>query len=572
MPGKYEAPKGKKPNLPDPGPRKKQPGKYEAPRGKKPNLPNPGPRKKQPVKNDVPRKKAAPAAPVIRIAQTGKAAKAAPAPRMPIAPKPKKTFPWLALILGILAALLLTGVIFVGLKLKALTQRTEAIPTTPQGEIYLEMPTEEATEPETTEPVPEHVVSTATIGAMGDILMHLPVISSGRKGDGTYDFSSIFQYLAPTIGKYDYSVANLETTLAGTAKPYSGYPNFNCPDEIVTAAQSAGFDMLLTANNHCFDTGMDGYLRTLEVTREAGMDTIGTMTSGEDPKYMIKDISGIRIGMICYTYETTNGQGERPALNGLPMYGGSYDMINTFVPTAPEPMYDEIRDYMLEMKEQGVDATMLFIHWGTEYVLKTDKTQPIIAQGLANLGLDVIVGGHPHVVEPMALLQSEVDPDHKTICIYSLGNAVSNQRQGYLSQISTAHTEDGGLFTVTFEKYSDGTTYVAAVNLIPTWVNMRTQGAKAYNILPLDGEKRDAWQAAFDLTDLMLSTCDKSYKRTMDIVGEGLAACQEYLSDQKEARDQYYYDLAWHPEKFVNTAPVEVITAEVVTEQIPDAA
>lgn len=535
-------------------------GRFEAPKGKKGNIPEYTDAK--PTKKDLqsPGKSAAPTAPQISKVQ------------------PKRRKPWLAIALIAADVVLVCALVFMGVKIAGILhthpeQMHMALPNGESGNA------QEVIEPTTTEPPtepePEHVVATASLAAVGDLLMHEPVMRSGYNGaENSYDFSSIFKYLAPTIGSYDYSVANLETTLAGASKPYKGYPNFNCPDEIVSSAQSAGFDMLLTANNHCFDTGMDGYLRTLEVTKAAGIDTIGTMAAKEDPKYLIKDINGIRFGLMCYTYETTNGQGEFPALNGLPMYGGSYDIINTFVPTAPEPMYDEIRDYMMEMKEQGVEVTVLFIHWGTEYVLKTDKTQPIIAQGLANLGIDVIVGGHPHVVEPMTLLENANDPTHKTVCIYSLGNAVSNQRLGNLSQISTAHTEDGALFTVTFEKYSDGKVYMLDTNVIPMWVNMRTQGAREYNIVPLDGEKRDAWKAAFDLTDTMMNTCDKSYKRTMDIVGSGLETCREYLYEQKEARDEYYYDLAFHPEKFVNAAPVEIISTDTTPSEttLPDAA
>ncbi len=549
-------------------------GRFEAPKGKKGNIPEYTETK--PGKKDIPSRKAAP--------------EQVPSPEPPRAfvpriskVKPKRKPNYLVACLIVLDIVLVCALVFMGAKIAGILHAhpEEMHMAFPNGQdSQAEEVTEATTTEPPTEPEPEHVVATASLAAVGDLLMHEPVMKSGYNGaENTYDFSSIFKYLSPTIGSYDYATANLETTLAGSGKPYKGYPNFNCPDQIVKDAQSAGFDMLLTANNHCFDTGIDGFLRTLEVTKEAGIDTIGTMATPDDPKYLIKDINGIRFGLMCYTYETTNGKGDIPALNGLPMYGGSYDLINTFVPSAPEPMYDEIRDYMLEMKEQGVEVTVLFIHWGTEYVLKTDKQQPIIAQGLANLGIDVIIGGHPHVVEPMQLLENANDPAHKTVCIYSLGNAVSNQRLGNISQISTAHTEDGALFTVTFEKYSDGKVYMLDTNVIPMWVNMRTQGAREYNIVPLDGEKRDAWKAAFDLTDTMMNTCDKSYKRTMDIVGSGLEACREYLYEQKEAREEYYYNLAFHPEKFSTAAPVEITITdttlpETVTSEttLPDAA
>ena len=163
----------------------------------------------------------------------------------------------------------------------------------------------------------------------------------------------------------------------------------------------------------------------------------------------------------------------------------------------------------------------------------------------------------------MELLESTVDPDHKTVCIYSVGNAVSNQRAGYISQAPGAYTEDGALFEVTFEKYSDGKVYVAGTDVIPTWVNMHTtDGVKEYNILPLDDDNRESWRDNFKLNDNTMGFAQKSYDRTMGIVGEGLEACQDYLAQAKEDREQYYYDLAFNPEKFATEAPVETVAEE----------
>ena len=130
--------------------------------------------------------------------------------------------------------------------------------TTPSDAVSTPAAEKETTQPEeTTLPKPQ-VVSTATISAQGDILMHKPVIQTGAQKDGSYDFSSIFRYLKDYLATYDYAVANLETTLGGKKYPYQGNPEFNCPDEIAAAAKDAGFDMLLTANNHSSDTYTEG--------------------------------------------------------------------------------------------------------------------------------------------------------------------------------------------------------------------------------------------------------------------------------------------------------------------------
>ncbi len=420
------------------------------------------------------------------------------------------------------------------------------------------IPTETETEPpETTMPEPEKVVSTATVLSTGDLLMHKPIIDKASK-NGSYDFSPIFQYAKDYISEADYALANLETTLAGTAKPYQGFPFFNCPDEIVTAAKEAGFDMMLTANNHSFDTGFAGYVRTLEVTRAAGLDTLGTMATAEEDKYLIKELNGIKIGMLCYTYETSDGSTNRPSLNGNPMYDATYDNINCYSPSNPQRMYDEVEKYLAEMEDAGVEATIMYIHWGpNEYELYKKDSHTKIAQKFCDMGIDVVVGGHPHVVQPMELLTSNTDPDHKTIVLHSMGNAVSNQRLGNLSQVQTAHTEDGVLFSVTFCKYSDGSVYVESTDLIPTWVNLDGQ----YYILPLDAEKEGEWQTMFNIGEATFNRAKASYARTMALVGEGLADCQNWLKEEQEKRDAYYLDLVMNPEKYAAEA-AETIAPE----------
>ena len=441
-------------------------------------------------------------------------------------------------------------------------------PSEPLPSETVEETTEETTEP--TLPDPEHVVSTATIMSTGDILMHMPVVDTGRQSDGSYDFSSIFRYVEPYTSEADYAVANLETTLCGTTNgyPYHGYPNFNCPDEIAYSAAGAGFDMLLTANNHSYDTGLVGYKRTIQIVNEAGMEHLGTRASAEDPKFSIVEVGDIKIGMLCYTYAYSVDSKGSPSLNGMP-HISEPGLCNYFHSGSLDTFYEEVDGYLQEMEAMGAEATMMYIHWGVEYHTTANDEQKAIAQKLCDLGIDVIVGGHPHVVQPIDLLQSTVDPEHKTVCPYSMGNAVSNQRQGNLSQISSAHTEDGVLFSVTFSKYSDGTVYLEGADLIPCWVNRHaTYGKTEYNILPLDPATRDEWKVLYDLNDTMLGAAGRSYDRTMAIIGDGLALAQDYLANEKAEREQYYYDLVYNPDKFLTepTEPAETTESTQPTE------
>ena len=460
-------------------------------------------------------------------------------------------------LIALIVLLILSIGLLVFLCVKLATAPQE--PQVAQPTQSVTLPTE-TTQPPTTEtpttapPEPEHVVSTATILSTGDLLMHGGLINAANQGDGTYDFGYIFPYITEYVTAADYAVANLETTLAGTAKPYQGNPMFNCPDELVDAAKNAGFDMLLTASNHSYDSQQPGFERTIRTVREKGLTNLGTMLSAEEPKYVVQDINGIKIGMIAYTYEDSLGPGNPPALNYNPMNAGGYDLINCFRHSDPDSLYNHLGPQMELMKADGAEAIVVYLHWGQEYKLEANASQKEIAQHLCDMGVDVIIGGHPHVVEPVELLESATDPSHRTVCLYSMGNAVSNQRQGLLKSITTAHTEDGVLFSVTFSKYSDGTVYLEDVELIPIWVRavdasgntvVRTSATiRRYEMLPLDENRRDQWAEQFGIDDSTLIQCQDSWQRTMDIVGQGLSQSREYLKAEKLAREANYLWLA----------------------------
>ena len=135
----------------------------------------------------------------------------------------------------------------------------------------------------------------------------------------------------------------------------------------------------------------------------------------------------------------------------------------------------------------------------------------------------MIVGGHPHVLQPVDLLTSTADEAHKTVCIYSLGNAVSNQMKNEDEAFASGHSEDGAVFSVSFEKLSDGTVRLAGTQLLPTWVNRNeNSGKRQYDIIPLDKSREGEWGALYGLTDAQYQAAKESYSRTMTIVGPGL--------------------------------------------------
>lgn len=401
------------------------------------------------------------------------------------------------------------------------------------GELFAETTT--TTEPTTTEPTttlpPEPTVtSTVTIRSAGDVLIHIPIYQSARKSDGTYNFDHLFTYSEDIISGCDYFVANLETTLGGTdGRSYSGFPRFNSPDSIIDALKGAGVDCLLTANNHSYDTNGPGVLRTIEKIEEADLDYTGSRKTTDGAKYLVKTIGGIRFGLACYTYETPSSEG-RKSLNGILVDTATAPLINSFNPAKPQSFYDELGANIGKMKKKGADIIAVYIHWGEEYQLTQNAKQQEIAQKLCDMGVDVIIGGHPHVVQPMDLLTS-TDGKHKTVCVYSLGNFVSNQRRNYMG-LKTGHTEDGLIFEMTFSKYSDGTVYFDSVDAIPTWVHLYNEGGKkVHAITPLEGNlDKKAAKLGLTKTGDGLAQAKASKARTNALVAEGEKKCNEYLS------------------------------------------
>ncbi len=392
-----------------------------------------------------------------------------------------------------------------------------------------------------TDPTDPPVVklSTATISNTGDMLMHMPFVNS-CKVDSDYDFTNSFRYFKEYVSRADYAVANLETTLYGPDfvndkgnVGYSGYPNFNSPDVLIRDLQDTGFDMLLTANNHSYDSRNKGFHRTQQVLQEYGMNYLGTVASQEQSLWQVRDINGIKVGMVCYTYQT--GDLNTVKLNGIPMNAADKNLIGTFAYEHLDVFYEQMDAAVTAMEAAGAEAVVLYIHWGDEYAIRENASQNAIAQKMCDLGVDVIVGGHSHVVQPMELLTSTEDPQQKTVCLYSMGNTISNQRREEMSHANAkaGYTEDGVLFSFTFAKYSDGTVILESADILPLWVNHyynSTTAKYVYEVLPLDRAVED-WRTQYQLSDAGVADVEASYKRTMNIVGTGLAQIQTYLQD-----------------------------------------
>jgi len=237
--------------------------------------------------------------------------------------------------------------------------------------------------------------------------------------------------------------------------------------------------------------------------------------------------------MVCYTYNTGVSASGAVSLNGIPLSQADSKLVNSFNYRKLDSFYEKLSAQMQEMRDLGAQAIMLYIHWGDEYNTTPNATQKKMAQALCNLGVDVIVGNHAHVIQPVELLTNEQDESKKTVCLYSMGNAVSN-----IFKVShfPVETEDGLLFKVTFAKYSDGTVLLESADVLPTWVYRyySESGTRMYTILPLD-ENPESWQENMQLTDSILKKCQASHQRTMGLVVPGLTDVNNWCRQTQAA-------------------------------------
>lgn len=369
--------------------------------------------------------------------------------------------------------------------------------------------------------------TSATVISTGDIMVHSTQLTGAKTQSGDYDFTAFFKEAEPYFKAADLAVANLEVTFGGTESgQYSGYPVFNTPDSLADAIKSSGLNFIITSNNHAYDTGLYGLKRTAQVLKQRGIEFTGTRETEQDPSYVIKEINGIKIGIANFTYETSGQTPGRKYLNGAIIAEAANNLINSFSYTNIDEFYTNAANIINEMKSGGADYILFYMHWGNEYKTSPDTWQKTIAQRLSNLGVNMIIGSHPHVIQPLELIRSE-DGENTTVCIYSMGNCVSNQRQEIMDSCPTGHTEDGVLFSFTLKKNGDGTV-LSGLDLIPTWVNKyKGTSGYLYTIYPL--ESAEDGSTKYSLDSAAANKAAKSYARTKEIVAAGLTECQQAI-------------------------------------------
>ncbi len=320
-------------------------------------------------------------------------------------------------------------------------------------------------------------MSTITIAAVGDIMMWREQIAAARLAGSTgYSFEGVFRNVAPALRKCDLVIGNLETTLAGRRAPHqvrnrrNGFPRFSCPDELVPALRKAGFHVLTTANNHCMDHGVRGLKRTLDILDRYGIKHTGTSRSiGERSRRLVISVKGIDVGILAYTYGT-NGirppASKRWAVNRIQVRRVLHD---------------------IQRLRQKADLVVISLHFGVEFRRRPEEGQLKLVQRLMKGGADIVLGSHPHVVQPTVVTRVR-RPDgriQRCVAVFSLGNFVSRRMW------RNPWTQRGLILKVSVKKRRDGHARIVGVRSIPTWTRARAaDGRPSYSVVPLAGARR----------------------------------------------------------------------------------
>ena len=386
------------------------------------------------------------------------------------------------------------------------------------GKSVPEQETEIQTESETAYIYPEKDI---TIGSTGCMLLHSPFIDSYPDAEGNYDFSTIYKYITPYYSAPDFMTCEFEGSLAGPDAGYSGYPLFLSPDVIIENIKDSGVDLQFLATNHVYDGGSDGFHRTMQVYDEKNIAFSGIRENSTAKQYVVEEINGIKVGFIDYVYET---DGEGTNLNGIPLMQEDWDLVNTFDYNDLDSFYKEMQSNIASMKSEGAQFIIAQMHWGIEYQLEEADYQDEMAQKLCDLGVNAIIGGHPHCEQPIDVLDTSDGSGHM-FCIYSEGNALSNQRTYLMDEMPTGHTEDGAMVTLTLHQNSDGSVEIKDVDLLPTWVyRYQDNDGSKYYILPLDDVANI--EKTTGISDIQQEAQD-SYDRTIEELGPGLEKAKQ---------------------------------------------
>ncbi len=334
---------------------------------------------------------------------------------------------------------------------------------------------------------------------MGDIMQHQPQIDAAWNDSlHTYVYDSCFKYVAPIIRNADIAMANLEVTLGG--EPYTGYPKFSAPDQLIHALLYAGIDIVGTANNHSCDRGSLGITRTIHVLDSMGLQHTGTFVDSASRRKtfpLIINKNGFKLAILNYTYGT----------NGLAIPKGN---IVNLIDSA------QIVTDLHKAKDSLPDKVIVFIHWGDEYQSHPNQFQQDIAGLCFTNGADIIIGMHPHVIQKIERIHYPDSNGREVLVAYSLGNYISNQRDRY---------KDGGLMVKIDLVKKNNVVSILNASYYLNWVYVPIEkGRKSYYILPVaEFEKKYNLMDTISYQKMMLYATDS--RSLMKKESKGVGEC-----------------------------------------------
>ena len=348
----------------------------------------------------------------------------------------------------------------------------------------------------------------------GDIMGHETQIRAAEvEKDKLYDYTPCFEYVAPILKQADLAIGNLELTLPGKP-PYTGYPMFKSPEELALALRHAGFDLLVTSNNHSNDGGLNGVISTLNTLDNYNFYHTGTFRDSlerNDFYPLIVYKNDFRLAFLNYTYGT----------NGL----------NTKPPSVVNLIDEKLIAADMEIARQmAPDFIIVIMHWGDEYQINENKIQRDLAAKLVGWGADLVIGAHPHVVQPVRqeTVAGADSTARKVWTAYSLGNYISGQRK--------INTDGGMMLEVELQKsLPAGPTTLTDIAFIPTWVWIQTMptGKKHYRILPVAAfEQENSTLPKLSETDrVLLKRHGAALRKHLSAIRERVIRAEDLLSE-----------------------------------------
>ena len=343
-----------------------------------------------------------------------------------------------------------------------------------------------------------------SMSVIGDIMCHNSQYKDAYKSStDTYDFSYVFTDIKNYINEADIAIGNLETTFAGKARGYSNYPTFNTPEQLAYNLKDFGIDVVSTANNHCMDKSYSGLVSTINYLNDAGISYVGTNTSIEEQNtILVKDVNGIKIAFLAFTYGT----------NGIPIPNDKSYAVN---------LIDEnlILNQISLAKQQNPDLICVSMHWGNEYQTKQNAEQERIANLLLQNGVDIILGSHPHVLQPMEKKTITLEDGSTKDCfvIYSLGNFMSGQTK--------TNTRNSVILNINFTKNGETEkTTIDSVSYIPIYMYKSSSGkTQRYRVIDIEKTIQN-YETGIDTSigQTMYSTLKTELSKIKNTMGENI--------------------------------------------------